>query len=86
MGENLARKEYRKVTKIGNSLSVTIPKDIAEKLNIKQGDLIEFTPSNQGAFIKPAQTIPDNVDPRLVQSLNKIFADYDQTFKNLRDR
>lgn len=32
----------RKIGRMGNSLGVSLPKSLAEKLNISQGDIIEF--------------------------------------------
>ena len=34
--------EYGKVRKVGNSLVVTIPKERADELDIREGDLVAF--------------------------------------------
>jgi antitoxin MazE len=83
---NDVAREYRKVNKVGNSLSITIPKKLAQRYGIQQGDAVEIIPGDQGIIIRPARSLPPNVDPRLIASLNKIFADYDETLKRLRDR
>ncbi|WP_124727934.1 AbrB/MazE/SpoVT family DNA-binding domain-containing protein [Staphylospora marina] len=79
-------KEYRKVNKLGHSLSVTIPKKLADQYGIRQGDVVEFIPSDKGILIRPSQTLPPNVDPRFFESMQKIFRDFDETLKNLKDR
>lgn len=40
-----------KIRKIGNSLGVTFPKEVAAKLRVKEGDTIYFTESPDGCRI-----------------------------------
>jgi putative addiction module antidote len=35
-----------KVVKIGNSLRITIPKEVAEAINLKAGDLVDISLEN----------------------------------------
>ena len=41
-----------KVVKIGGSLRVTIPKEIAEALNIREGDILAVTTTNNEILMK----------------------------------
>jgi len=43
-----------KVGKIGNSLRVTIPKEIAETIGLKAGDLVNISLDNSGITIRKA--------------------------------
>ncbi len=40
----------RKVRMCGESLAITIPSQIAEMHNIREGDYMEFTPIGSGEF------------------------------------
>ena len=42
-----------KVTRIGNSLGVILPKDAAAQLNVEAGDQLFLTPSPDGFRITP---------------------------------
>lgn len=41
-----------KVVKVGNSLRMTIPKEICEALNIKEGDTLAVTTTNGEILVK----------------------------------
>ena len=43
-----------KVAKMGNSLRMTIPVDVARTLNIKDGDFVEVGVSNDHMIVKKA--------------------------------
>jgi antitoxin PrlF len=55
-------------SKITSKGQVTIPKDIREKLNLKEGDVIAFVPTREGVLI-----IPRN---RPAESLFGMLAEY----------
>lgn len=40
-----------KITKVGNSAAVILPKDVLEKLRVQVGDTLHFTESDGGARI-----------------------------------
>jgi putative addiction module antidote len=42
-----------KITQIGNSVGLVLPKELLEKLNVAKGDTIVFTESEQGYMISP---------------------------------
>lgn len=41
------------LVKVVRNGQVTIPKEIREKLGIKEGDFLEVEPADQGVFLKP---------------------------------
>jgi AbrB family looped-hinge helix DNA binding protein len=47
----------RKVVKIGGSLRLTVPPEIAQLLKIKEGDEIEFLSNNGDILIRKAKAI-----------------------------
>lgn len=43
----------RKVTKVGNSLGVTLPKEVVDRLKIKEGDTLYLAETQRGFEISP---------------------------------
>jgi putative addiction module antidote len=68
-----------KVTQIGNSLGVVLPKDIVSRLKLERGDVVHVTDSPDGIFLTP-------YDPALdeqVQLGREFMRDYRDTFRQL---
>ena len=84
--DNLARKQYRKIGKFGNSLGISIPKEFVEELSIQQGDVWEIVKEVGQLVIKPVKESAVNIRPEILQALDRTLERYDQAFKNLRDR
>lgn len=42
-----------KIRKIGNSLGASIPKEILEKMNVKEGDSLYVTQTPDGIYLTP---------------------------------
>ncbi|HET8580012.1 MAG TPA: AbrB/MazE/SpoVT family DNA-binding domain-containing protein [Nitrospiraceae bacterium] len=47
----------RQITNIGNSLGVTIPREILVAYGLDRGALVELRPTNQGLLIQPARVV-----------------------------
>jgi putative addiction module antidote len=68
-----------KVTQIGNSLGVVLPKDIVSRLKLERGDVVHVTDSPDGIVLTP-------YDPALdeqVQLGREFMRDYRDTFRQL---
>ena len=81
--------EYnRKVNQTGNSITVSIPSEIAKQMDIKKGDDVSviFESSANEFIVRKKPTLPENVRPEIISALDKIINRYDETLKNLRDR
>lgn len=81
----------RKITKIGNSLGVTLPKEVLEHIKISQGDNVTFKLEGDGQVtIKKEEKIDmsgiKEIDQDFVDGLNNLFDNYDDALKNLADR
>lgn len=79
----------RKVGRMGNSLGVSLPKSLAEKLNISQGDEIEFVENNRGEVVlKKARQVqlPDHVRPEVLEAFFDVFEEDEGILIDLRDR
>lgn len=60
----------RKVGRYGNSLGVGLPKALADKLHIAQGDEVEFVVNDRGEVVlKKARegNLPEDVRPEVLQ-------------------
>lgn len=83
-----ARKQYRKLGRIGNSFGVSLPKEMIERIKAKQGDLLEVTYENDAILIRPAEQFPideDDLSPEMVKALDNTFKKYDHLFKELKN-
>ncbi|HHY73787.1 MAG TPA: AbrB/MazE/SpoVT family DNA-binding domain-containing protein [Bacillus bacterium] len=81
----------RKVTKIGNSLGITLPQEILEHLKVKQGDEIQFQLEENGRVsFKKKQHLNlealDGIDQDFLDGIKDLFDNYDQTLRNLVNR
>jgi antitoxin MazE len=79
----------RKVGRMGNSLGISLPKSLAEKLNVKQGDEIEFIENAQGEIVlKKVRQIklPENVRPEVLEAFFDVFEEDEGILNDLRDR
>jgi len=45
------------LSKIQRHFQITIPAEIRKRLNLKEGDLVDFELSKEGILIKPQETI-----------------------------
>jgi antitoxin MazE len=79
----------RKIGRMGNSLGVSLPKSLAEKLNISQGDIIEFVENEHGEVVlrKARQgNLPENVRPEVLEAFFDVFEEDEGILEDLRDR
>ncbi|MFB5761969.1 AbrB/MazE/SpoVT family DNA-binding domain-containing protein [Paenibacillus medicaginis] len=80
---------FRKVGRMGNSLGVSLPKSLAEKLNVTQGDEIVFIENERGEItVKKARQgkLPDHVRPEVLEAFFDVFEEDKEIFEDLRDR
>ncbi|AGT31048.1 hypothetical protein M493_03705 [Geobacillus genomosp. 3] len=78
----------RKITKVGNSLGITLPQEVLDHLKVKQGDEIQFRLEADGKVIisKHAPidySILDDFGQDFVDGLKDLFENYDNTLRNL---
>jgi antitoxin MazE len=79
----------RKIGRMGNSLGVSLPKSLAEKLNVLQGDEIEFIENDRGEVVlKKVRRgqLPDNVRPEVLEAFFDVFEEDEGILEDLRDR
>lgn len=89
-GQMVMDKFERKVTKIGNSLGLTLPQELYQKLNITQGDVLslEFNENNDEIVIKKSKKVsmPEGINPKFLEAFSNSINQYDKTFKDLVTR
>jgi antitoxin MazE len=79
----------RKVGRMGNSLGVSLPKNLADKLNISQGDEIEFFENDRGEVVlKKVREgkLPANVRPEVLEAFFEVFEEDREILEDLRNR
>ncbi|MCR2803970.1 AbrB/MazE/SpoVT family DNA-binding domain-containing protein [Paenibacillus soyae] len=79
----------RKIGRMGNSLGVSLPKSLAEKLNVVQGDEIEFIENDRGEVVlkKVRQVqLPDKVRPEVLEAFFDVFEEDEGILEDLRER
>ncbi|WP_413375070.1 AbrB/MazE/SpoVT family DNA-binding domain-containing protein [Paenibacillus taichungensis] len=79
----------RKIGKMGNSLGVSLPKVLIDKLDVSQGDEIEFIENSQGEIILKKVRhlkIPENVRPEVLEAFFDVFEEDEGILQDLRDR
>ncbi|MCF8568619.1 AbrB family transcriptional regulator [Alicyclobacillus tolerans] len=79
---------HRKVTKIGNSLGVTLNKELLNKINADLGDDLEIIVNqNEGEIVlRKAPKVPQGLDSRFFELLQANVEQYRKTIEGLKDR
>ena len=78
----------RKVTKIGNSFGITLPKALLKQLGLNHGDGVQIE-AEAGKIIlrkKEQVTLPEGIDAEFMNVLNNVIDEHDKAFKGLVDR
>ena len=79
----------RRVSQVGNSLSVNIPKELTKKLNIQKGDEVEVNFDEKSGEIilnKVNRSISNGIRPEVLKAMERAVTKYDQALRNLKDR
>ncbi|QMV42652.1 AbrB/MazE/SpoVT family DNA-binding domain-containing protein [Cohnella cholangitidis] len=79
----------RKIGRMGNSLGVSLPKNLAKKLNVSQGDEIEFIENERGEIVLNKARkgyLPENVRPEVLEAFFDVFEEDEGILEDLRDR
>jgi putative addiction module antidote len=67
----------QKVRKVGNSLVVTIPADVAQQHGIKAEDLVQIT-------LEPMAVLP-KLRPEIARNADRLFAKHREALQYLKD-
>ncbi len=76
----------RKITKVGNSLGIGLPKKVLDELELKQGDELELEVQQGEIILKKNERIEDYIELDFLKMAENTFKKHDQVFKNLKDR
>lgn len=82
----MSKKEIRKVSQTGNSLSVGLPKSIIDTLEIKRGDEMEFDVKDGQIVLNKKSKWEDKVDTELLEMLAETFEEHNDVFENLKEK
>ena len=72
----------RQITNIGNSLGVTIPREVLSAYGLGKGALVELRPTNEGLLIQPAKVV-SAVSPEGRNHVKEIVRRYKRAFDAL---
>ncbi|MFC4768500.1 AbrB family transcriptional regulator [Effusibacillus consociatus] len=79
----------RKVTKIGNSLGVTMTEAL-KKIGVDSGDIVSIDIREEAGeiVIKKSErmALPKGVTREFLETLHAVMNEYDETLKGLKDR
>lgn len=86
--ETVAKRYTRTVNQTGNSLTVGIPKEYIDALNLSKGDQVEvsFDEQKGEVVMKKVNRLPEGVRPDVMRAMNRAINKYDDALRNLRDR
>lgn len=79
----------RKIGRMGNSLGVSLPKALAEKLDVSQGDEIEFIENDRGEVVLKKVRVghlPAQVRPEVLEVFYDVYEEDSGILEDLRDR
>lgn len=78
----------RKVTKIGNSLGITLPIELLKQVGLEQGDDVQVEVKDGKIVLRKKEQIvlPEGVDEEFMNILNNVINEHDKAFKGLVNR
>lgn len=81
----------RKISQQGNSLAVSLPKEIVNQLDLEKGHDMEilFNEERGEIQVKKLQSLNEgfkNINPKVLETMNRVMDEYKDMYKNLKDR
>ncbi|WP_150879481.1 AbrB/MazE/SpoVT family DNA-binding domain-containing protein [Staphylococcus aureus] len=76
----------RKVRKIGSSNVVTVPKEILDQLNVREGEKLGFNVDNGKVSIEAVNTQAESKEVDILSMAEQVSNQYDKAFKDLVHR
>lgn len=81
-------KYERKITKIGNSYGITLPKTLLKEANMSYGDNVTVEVKDGKIMLQRVEEIklPDGVDNEFMELLTDVIKEHETAFKGLVER
>ena len=78
----------RKVTKIGNSIGITLPIELLKQVGLEQGDDVQIEVKDGQIILRKKEKVllPQGVDAEFMNILNDVINEHDKAFKGLVNR
>ncbi|MCM3732988.1 AbrB/MazE/SpoVT family DNA-binding domain-containing protein [Fictibacillus nanhaiensis] len=78
----------RKITKIGNSLGVTIPLEALKEANVQLGDSVIINVQDGDIVVRKNTTVtlPKGINPKFAEAMSRTLNRYEETLRALKDR
>ena len=78
-----------RITRTNGSLSIEIPEDVLQNLDLHEGDEVGIDTTEKGIVIIPAragQDLPDGIDPEFAERVDAFIDKYRGALISLADR
>lgn len=78
----------RKLTKVGNSVGLTLPIELLKEVGLSLGEHVQVGAEDGKIFLQKKEQVnlPDGVDAAFMDILNDVITEHDRAFKGLVDR
>lgn len=78
----------RRITRVGNSVGITLPSDLLKEAGLSQGDDVKLELKNGKITMskKEQLVLPDGVDSDFMNLLTDVIKEHDEAFKGLVER
>jgi AbrB family looped-hinge helix DNA binding protein len=76
----------RKVNKLNRSVSVVIPKEIQQAIQIQPGDDVSFSINEEGEVVLRKAAAPKSTDAELLEEIQQLYAEFADSMSYLKDK
>lgn len=76
----------QKLYRNGNSVAITIPKQLLEELNLKEGSEVEIAKKGNDLIVKQKQNLASDVDAKFMKMVEEFAEEHDDVLKELAKR
>jgi len=76
----------QKLFKAGNSIVITIPKQLLELLKINAGDAVVLEPNKDSVTIKRKEKVAHDVDDRFLKMVDDFANEHEDVLKELAQK
>jgi AbrB family looped-hinge helix DNA binding protein len=76
----------RKVNKLNRSVSVVIPKEIQQAIQIQPGDEVSFSINGEGEVVLRKAAASKSTDAELLEEIQQLYAEFADSMSYLKDK
>lgn len=76
----------QKLYRNGNSVAITIPKQLLEEMNFKEGSEVEIAKKGNDLVVKQKPNLASDVDAKFMQMVEEFADEHDDVLRELAKR